>query len=86
VWGISIILNLTPSDFVIHQEVKKMTEEKKGFDLVQLICVAIGVIIGFVFVQFVLGIGGAIGGGLGGGLGAILGLGLASIVGRGKKK
>jgi hypothetical protein len=59
--------------------------EKKSVDIVQIICIAIGVLIGMVFVQFVLGLGGILGGALGGGLGAALGLGIFALVSKGRK-
>lgn len=59
--------------------------EKKTFDIVQIICIAIGVFVGFLFVQIVLGLGGIIGGALGGGLGAALGLGIYALVSKAKK-
>ena len=56
-----------------------MANETNQFTLLKIICVAVGIIIGFVLVQGVLGFGGIIGGALGGGGGAVLGLGLYAL-------
>lgn len=71
-------LNLLPNSVMIME--KKTMSEKKPVDIVQIICIAIGVFIGFLFVRLVLGLGGIIGGALGGGLGAALGLGIFALV------
>lgn len=57
-----------------------MSEQKQSIDIIQVICIIIGMAIGFIFVRAVLGLGGIIGGALGGGLGAALGLGLYALV------
>ncbi len=54
--------------------------EKKGLNIVQIVCIAIGVIIGMVLFRGVLGFSPIIGGALGGGLGAALGMLLYTVV------
>lgn len=59
-----------------------MGEEKASIDILQIVCIAVGVFIGFMIVRFVFGLGGIIGGALGGGLGAALGLAIYGLVNR----
>jgi len=51
-----------------------MSEKKSGITLIQIICVAVSMVISFVLVNGVLGIGGALGGAIAGGLGALVGI------------
>ncbi|GEM_PF-1923617 len=50
-----------------------MSEKKGGITVTQIICVAVAMIISFVVINGVLGIGGVLGGAIAGGLGALVG-------------
>lgn len=63
-----------------------MANENKRLSGAEIACVAVGIVIGFIIVQYGFGLGGALGGALGGGLGAALGLGIAKVLGVGAKK
>jgi len=54
--------------------------EKKRLNVVQIVCIAVGVVIGMVLFRGILGFSPIIGGALGGGLGAMLGMLLYSVV------
>ena len=58
--------------------------EKQGINILQVVCIAIGVFIGIVLFRTVLDFSPVIGGALGGGLGAVLGMLLYGIVNRNK--
>lgn len=62
-----------------------MSGEKESLNIVQIICVAIGIVIGLVLVNVFLDFGSIINGALGGGFGAVLGLGIYGLIGKGKK-
>lgn len=61
-----------------------MANEKPKMSVLQIICIAVGIFIGMIFVRVVLGLGGIIGGALGGGLGALIGFGIFALINRGK--
>lgn len=57
-----------------------MADAKPGINILQIICMAVGIFIGMLFFQVVMGLGGIVGGALGGGLGAALGLVLYAVI------
>lgn len=57
-----------------------MANEKQSISVLQIICLAVGIFIGLIFVRFVLGLEGILGGALGGGLGAAFGMAIFALV------
>ncbi len=51
-----------------------MVEKAKSFDLIKIVCLAVGIVIGLMVVRVAFDFGPILGGALGGGLGAMLGL------------
>ncbi len=51
-----------------------MAEKAKSFDLIKIVCLAVGIVIGLMVVRVAFDLGPILGGALGGGLGAMLGL------------
>ncbi len=51
-----------------------MAEKAKSFDLIKIVCLAVGIVIGMMVVRVAFDLGPILGGALGGGLGAMLGL------------
>jgi hypothetical protein len=64
---------------------EKNMAEKQSISVLQVVCIAVGILIGMILVQKVLGLGGIVGGALGGGLGAALGLGIFALVSKRKQ-
>lgn len=59
-----------------------MAEKQNSFDLIRIVCLAVGILIGMIVVKVAFDFGPILGGALGGGFGALLGIGIHALVSR----
>ena len=60
-----------------------MAGENK-IDVLQIVCLGVGIFLGMLLVRILLGFGGILGGALGGGLGAAIGIGIYALISKSK--